>query len=101
MAQKIIRQLSASFSTKLPANPRLPNPSPACSTRTSARVPHQLAVAQAALWGPGAGPTLHALLLALGRPRGEHGGFDGQWGLPEVLMLERLIRRDPPGWTVS
>lgn len=47
-----------------------------------------------------AGSSLHSLLLALGRPGGEHGGLDGEWRLPEILVFERLVGADPLGRAV-
>lgn len=70
--------------------PRLPFPPP------PPRVPHQLAVAQATLRGSRASAPLHTLLLALGRPRGKHGGVNGERGLAEVLVLEPFLGVDPP-----
>lgn len=58
--------------------------------------PYQLAVAQASLWRSRAGASLHPLLFALGRPRGEHGGVNGERGLAEIFVLEAVFCIDSP-----
>lgn len=73
-----------------------PSQSPAPGQALEQPHTHQLAVAQPSLGGPGAGAPLDPLLLALGGPGGEHGGVDGQGGLPEVLVLQPVLGRDPP-----
>lgn len=62
---------------------------------------HQLTVSQPSFGGARAGAPLHPLLLALGWPGGEHGRVDGQRRLPEVLVLEALVRQDPLTGAVS
>jgi hypothetical protein len=72
----------------------VPQPVPPRGTLAS-RASHQLAVAQATLRGPWTRATLHPLLLALGRPRGEHRGINREGGLSEILMLEAIFCIDP------
>lgn len=50
-----------------------------------------MTVGQASLWGTRTGAPLHPLLLALGRPGGEHGGVDGEGALSEVLVFEGRV----------
>lgn len=75
--------------------PRLGEP-PQHLPSSASPAPHQLAVAQASLWGSWARATLHPLLLTLGGPRGEHRGVDGEGGLSEILMLEAVLCTDSP-----
>lgn len=76
-----------------PGQPQLRDPRPPAAAPPSA---HQLAVAQASLGGSRAGASLHSLLLALGGPRGEHGGVDGEGCLAEILVLQAVLGTDPP-----
>ncbi len=61
---------------------------------------YQLAEVLSSLRRARARSSLHPLLLALGRPGGEHGGLDGERGLPEVLVFKCFVSADPLGRAV-
>lgn len=60
-----------------------------------------MTVSQTSLGRPGAAAHLHPLLLALGRPGGEHGRVNGQRRLAEILVLQALVGQDPLAGTVG
>lgn len=61
---------------------------------------YQLTEVLSSLRRPRTRSSLHPLLLALGRPGGEHGGLDGERRLPEILVFKCFISADPLGRAV-